>query len=171
MHLFFLSDGLGFNTDVLETNVLNLAVVIAIVVIYGGDAFGALLDARRQRILKSVETAEEKFAAAQAALQEAQMRLTEAQERAATIRSEGGATVAQVAAFVATQATDELARLDELKTTTFALAEQKATKQLQAKLVTLALTKAGTKLSTPLASQTTQKAFVDLQIQTFRTQG
>jgi F-type H+-transporting ATPase subunit b len=170
MHIFFLSEGFGFNTDVLETNILNLAVVLAIVVVYVGDAFSAMLDARRDRIVKSVQTAEYKYAAAQDALKQAQQRLTDAQCRAATIRSEGSATVSQVTALVASQANEELARLEDLKTTTFALAEQKATKQLQAKLVQLALTKAGSKLSTRLASQATQKAFVDLQIQTLRTQ-
>lgn len=170
MHVFFLSEGIGFNTNVLETNILNLAVVLAVVVVYGGDALNAVLDARRERIVKSVQAAEEKYAAAQDALQQAQKRLTDAQGRAAAIRSEGGSTVSQVTAFVAAQADEELARLENLKTTTFALAEQKATKQLQAKLISLALTKAGTKLSSRLSNQATQKAFVDLQIQTFRTQ-
>jgi F-type H+-transporting ATPase subunit b len=170
MHIFSLSEGFGFNTDVLETNVLNLGVVLAVVVVYGGDAFSAVLDARRERIVKSVQTAEEKYAAAQDALQQAQARLTDAKERAASIRSEGGATVSQVTAFVAAQATEELARLEDLKTTTFALAEQKATKQLQTKLVSLALAKAGTKLSTRLADREVQKALVDRQIQTLRTQ-
>jgi F0F1-type ATP synthase membrane subunit b/b' len=78
--------------------------------------------------------------------------------------------VSQVTAFVAAQATEELARLEDLKTTTFALAEQKATKQLQTKLVSLALAKAGTKLSTRLADREVQKALVDRQIQTLRTQ-
>lgn len=115
MHIFFLSEGFGFNTDVLETNILNLAVVLAIVVVYVGDAFSAMLDARRDRIVKSVQTAEEKYAAAQDALKQAQQRLTDAQSRAATIRSEGSATVSQVTALVASQANEELARLEDLR--------------------------------------------------------
>jgi len=168
MHVFSLSEGLGFNTNLLETNVLNLAVVLAVVVIYGGDVFSSILDARRERILKSVQTADEKYAAAQDALRQAQMRLEEARERADTIRSEGGATVNQVTAFVAKQADEELGRLEEVKNSTFALAEQKATKQLQAQLVSLALAKAGTQLATRLANQATQKKFVDMQINALR---
>jgi F-type H+-transporting ATPase subunit b len=167
--MFSLSEGLGFNTNVLETNILNLAVVIAVVVVYGGELISSILDERRARILKRVETADEKYNAAQEALRKAQQRLNEAKERAETIRSEGSATVQQAIAFVAKQADDELARLTDVKNSTFALAEQKATKEIQTNLVTRALAKAGTKLSGRLASQTTQKAFVDLQIKTLRT--
>jgi hypothetical protein len=39
--------GFGFNTDIFETNVLNLAVVVAIVVTVVGDAVATLLDQRR----------------------------------------------------------------------------------------------------------------------------
>ena len=78
-------------------------------------------------------------------------------------------TVQKALDFVAKQADEELARLTDVKNSTFALAEQKATKEIQTNLVARALAKAGTKLSTRLASQTTQKAFVDLQIKTFRT--
>jgi len=167
--MFSLSEGLGFNTNVLETNILNLAVVIAIVVVYGGELISAILDERRARIVKRVETADEKYNAAQEALRKAQLRLDEAKGRADTIRSEGKITVQQAVDFVAKQADEELARLTDVKNSTFALAEQQATKEIRTNLVARALAKAGTKLSQRLASQTTQKAFVDLQIQTFRT--
>ena len=41
----------GFNTNLLETNVLNLSVVVAVVVIYIGDALKSLLANRKQTIL------------------------------------------------------------------------------------------------------------------------
>lgn len=174
MHMFSLSEGLGFSSissleDVFETNILNLAVVIAMVVVYGGDLISAILEQRLERIVKSVKTADEKYEAAQAALFKAETELAEAQKRADTIRSEGSVTVQKALDFVAKQADEELARLTDVKNSTFALAEQKATKEIQTNLVARALAKAGTKLSTRLASQTTQKAFVDLQIKTFRT--
>ena len=58
MHMFSLSEGLGFSSissleDVFETNILNLAVVIAMVVVYGGDLISAILEQRLERIVKS----------------------------------------------------------------------------------------------------------------------
>ena len=42
----------GFNTNIFETNVLNLAVVLAIVIIYVGDALRGLLANRKQTYFK-----------------------------------------------------------------------------------------------------------------------
>jgi len=169
MHIFSLSEGFGLNTNILETNVLNLGVVIAVLVVYGGDVFSSVLSARRERIVKSVESAEEKYKEAQDALQQAQLRLADAQKRADEIRADGRTTVQQVTALVAQQSADDLGRLGEVKDSTFALAEQKASKQIQTELVERALSKAYTKISTRLQNKATQKAFVDLQIHTFRT--
>ena len=44
----FLAGHFGFNTNLLETNVLNLAVVLAIVLTYVGDALRGLLENRKQ---------------------------------------------------------------------------------------------------------------------------
>jgi len=169
MHILSLSEGLGFNTDVFETNVLNLAVVLYVVVNNLGEVFSEVLEKRRERIVSSLARAEEKYNAAQEALQKAQRRLEDAHQRAATIRSDGSTTVQKVVAFVAGKATDELVRLQEVKNATFTLAEQKATKQVQTKLVTLALAKAEMKIATRLSNQSTRKAFADLQIKTFLT--
>ena len=169
MHILSLSEGLGFNTDVFETNVLNLAVVLYVVVNNLGETFSGVLEKRRQRILQSLARADEKYTAAQEALQKAQRRLEDAKLRAATIRTDGTTTVQKVVDLVRSKASDERARLKEVKNATFALAKQKATRQVQTKLVTLALEKAETKIASRLSNQSTRKAFVDLQIKTFLT--
>ena len=38
-----LGEGFGFNGNILETNIINLAVVIGIVVSLGGDALSSLI--------------------------------------------------------------------------------------------------------------------------------
>ena len=64
--------GFGFNTDLFETNVLNLAVVVGIVVTVVGDAVQSLLDQRRQNILSTLAEADKKAREAQKRLEEAQ---------------------------------------------------------------------------------------------------
>jgi len=44
----FPGHGFGFNTNILETNVINLAVVIAVVVSFVGDAVRELLKNRKK---------------------------------------------------------------------------------------------------------------------------
>ena len=111
MHVFFLSEGFGINSNILETNILNLSVVIVVLVVFGGDVISSILTRRRERIVQSVQSAEEKYKEAQAALQKANMRLDEAKQKALTIRSQGDSTVQQVIDVVTRVASEELVRL------------------------------------------------------------
>lgn len=52
--------GFGFNTNLLETNVLNLRVVVRIVVKVVGDALRELLDQRRKAIVSTLTEADKK---------------------------------------------------------------------------------------------------------------
>ena len=157
---------LDFNTNVLETNVLNLAVVIGVLVVLGGDVLTSLLDARRERIVQSVQSAETRFQEAQEKLEQAKARLAEATEKATVIRSQGEGTVQVATATLQKQAEEEIARLEEVKNSTLGLAEQKATKEVQQHLAALALEKASAKLQTKLKSTSVQKQLADFQIAT-----
>ncbi len=70
-----LGEGFGFNGNILETNIINLSVVIAIVVSFGGDALRSLLENRRQSILKTLQQADERAKEAQEKLLKAQNQL------------------------------------------------------------------------------------------------
>ena len=61
----------GFNTNLLETNVLNLAVVLAVVVTYVGDAIRGLLANRKQNILNNFREADQRASEAQERLNKA----------------------------------------------------------------------------------------------------
>ena len=52
------SQGFGLNTNILETNILNLLVVLAVVFIFGGNALRSLLDNRKQSITNNLEEAD-----------------------------------------------------------------------------------------------------------------
>ena len=57
--------GFGLNTNLFETNVLNLAVVVGVVVTVVGDAVQSLLNQRRQNILSTLAEADKKAREAQ----------------------------------------------------------------------------------------------------------
>jgi len=50
-----LRQGFGLNTNLFETNILNLTVVIGVVIKVVGDSLRSLLDQRRKTILSTLQ--------------------------------------------------------------------------------------------------------------------
>ena len=67
-------EGIGLNLDILETGLLNILALLAILIYTGRDFLGSLLEERKTTIVKSVQDAEDR-------LNEAQKRLTEAEKQ------------------------------------------------------------------------------------------
>ena len=67
-------EGMSLNTDILETGLINILAMLAILIYTGRDFLGSLLEERRTTIVKAVQDAEDR-------LNEAQKRLTEAQKQ------------------------------------------------------------------------------------------
>jgi len=64
------SEGIGLNLDILETGLLNILALVAILVYTGKDFLGSILQERKSTIVKSVQDAEDR-------LNEANRRLSE----------------------------------------------------------------------------------------------
>jgi len=67
--------GIGLNLDILETGVLNILALLAILFYTGKDFLGSILEERRITIVKSIENGEERLAEAQGRLIEAKKQL------------------------------------------------------------------------------------------------
>jgi len=142
-----LGEGFGFNGNILETNIINLAVVIGIVVTFVGDALRSLLENRRQSIVNALQQAEQRAQEAKAKLATAQAQFDLAQEKAATIRQQGRTAADQERASFAAQTQADTARLQSLKEETLLLQQQKAVAQVSQKVIALALAKVREKLT------------------------
>ena len=93
--LFFglpLGEGFGFNTNILETNIINLAVVIAVVISFVGDALRSLLENRKQTVLNNLQEADQRAIEAQEKLNQAQAQLELAKKKAIEILEQGVST-------------------------------------------------------------------------------
>jgi len=146
MHLP-LGEGFGFNGNILETNIINLAVVIGVVVTFVGDAVRSLLDNRKQLIVNSLQQAEQRAQEAQARLGEARAQLELAQKKAASIREQGKTNAEQEKRNYQNQTQEDTARFYELKEETIRLQQQKAVAQVSQKVIGLALAKVREKLT------------------------
>jgi F-type H+-transporting ATPase subunit b len=105
--------GFGFNTDLFETNVLNLRVVLGIVVTFVGDALRTLLDQRRQIILATLQEVDKKAKEIQQRLEDARKSVETARLRAEEIRNQAIQAVDKENITIQRQLKDELNRLQE----------------------------------------------------------
>lgn len=71
-------EGISLNTDILETGLINIIVLIIILIYTGQDFLGSLLKERRITILKGVQDAEERLTEAKNRLEEAKKQLNQA---------------------------------------------------------------------------------------------
>jgi F-type H+-transporting ATPase subunit b len=142
----------GFNTNILETNVLNLAVVLAIVITYVGDALRGLLANRKQTILNNFREADQRASEAQDRLNQARLQLEKAKSKADEISQQATFTVDQEKKQILFQTQEDIKRLSILQQETLKFEQQKAQNELAQKLVRLALHQVREKLNQRLNS-------------------
>lgn len=80
--------GFGLNTDILETGLINIVLLIAILIYTGRDFLGSLLEERRTTIIKGVQDAEDRLNEAKKRLSEAQKQLNQVNLVISEIRNE-----------------------------------------------------------------------------------
>ena len=96
--------GFGFNFDVLETNLINLVIIIAVLFYFGRGFLGKILTERRSSIEQAILEAEKRQKDAAAALAEQQQKLTQAQAEAERIRTASEETAKKAKEAILAQA-------------------------------------------------------------------
>jgi F-type H+-transporting ATPase subunit b len=152
---FPLGNGFGINTNLLETNVLNLAVVIGVLVVFGGDVLTSILKNRQELIVKSLNDAEERFQEATAKLESAKAQLEVAKTKAEAIRAQGLVTAKQGSENLLARAEEDIKRLEDTKKTSLRFEEEKAIEEVCSRVRELALKS---------ALQKVKKRVIDLNI-------
>lgn len=157
--------GFGLNLDLFETNIINLAIVIAGLVWFLRGFLGGILERRRERILAELNDAEERLAAATASLTEAQASLGEARVRAEKIRADGKVRAEAIRMESERRTVEEMARLKEDSESDLDSEVSRVSKQLQREAAEMAIAKALASLPGRLDA-TTQAQLLDQSIQT-----
>jgi F-type H+-transporting ATPase subunit b len=141
-------EGFGFNTNIIETNLLNLAVVIGALVYFGGDFLGSLLNTRKENILKTLKDADARLLEATQKLNQAKADLELAKTKVSEITAQARFTAQQGSQTLLKNAESELKRLEDTKQETLRFEEQKAVSQIREQVIRLALEQAVEKLKT-----------------------
>ena len=138
---------IGFNTDIFDTNLINLSLVVGVVVTLGGDALTSALDERRRSILSSLEDANNKFNEAQNLLKSAQTKLEEAKMEAFSIEKAAPSEAKMTSDRILEVASNELQRLRTRAESDKALARSQASGSIYRWMIGSSLTVARQKLN------------------------
>lgn len=149
--------GLGFNFNILDTNLINLAIIIVVLIYFGRKIVGKTLSERRERIETAIQSAERRQNEAATALDEQQKKLAQAQAEAERIRksAEDSANVARE--NILAQATQDIERLKESATQDLNSERDRAIAQLRSQVVAMALQKVESQLQTGVDNAAQQK--------------
>jgi F-type H+-transporting ATPase subunit b len=124
-----LAEGFGLNTNIFETNVINLAAVVTIVVSFVGQNLNTLLEDRKKTILANLQEASQRAEDAEKKLAFAKQELEMATKKAEEIREEGLKKATVEINICVSQHEERLKRLEEFKQETIQFYQQKAFKQ------------------------------------------
>jgi F-type H+-transporting ATPase subunit b len=152
MVIFPIGHGFGINTDIFETNIINLAAVIGIVISVVGSNFTALLEDRKKTIVNNLEEANQRAIEAEQKLAEARQLLESAKTKAEEIRAEGVLRATQEINTVVSQHEVRLSKLDEFKEETVGFYQEKAFKDAYLYVISRIMTRVREKLNKGLTS-------------------
>jgi len=132
-------EGIGLNTDILETGLLNIIALLAILFFTGRDFLGSLLEERKTTIVKSVQDAEDRLNEAQKRLDEAQKQLNQANLVISEIRSETVSTKKVLLESDAFEAKKDLKIRFERALATFRSKERQIFLEIKQQIISLVL--------------------------------
>ena len=133
------NEGISLNTDILETGLINILALLAILIYTGRDFLGSLLEERRTTIVKGVQDAEDRLSEAQKRLSEAQKQLNQANIVISEIKNETIATKKLLLQSDAFQAKKDLAVRFERALATFRSKERQIFVEIKQQIIALVL--------------------------------
>lgn len=131
--------GFGLNLDILETNLINLAILIGILVYFGNKVFGQTLNARRSEIAEAIQDAENRQKQAATALTEQEKKLAQAQATAEQIRKDAEERAKAAQAAIAAQSEKDIQRLKEAASQDLSSEQERAIAELRKRVAAMAM--------------------------------
>jgi len=156
--------GFGLNLNLFDTNIINLAIVIAGLVWFLKGFLGGILERRRANILAELKDAEDRLAAATASLADVQKGLSESQARAEKIRADGVVRAQAIRLESERRTVEEMARIKQESASNLDTEASRVMALLRREAARLAIEKALASLPGRLDAKT-QARLIDQSIQ------
>ena len=130
---------ISLNTDILETGLINILALVAILIYTGQDFLGSLLEERKTAIIKGVQDAEDRLNEAKKRLNEAEKQLNQANLVISEIKNETIATKKVLLESDAFQAKKDLAIRFDRALATFRSKERQIFVDIKQQIVSIVL--------------------------------
>jgi F-type H+-transporting ATPase subunit b len=155
--------GFGFNFDILEANLINLAILIGILFYFGRGVISNIITERRTRIETAITEAEQRSKQAADALADAQQNLTQAQAEAQRILKAAEASAQAAREAILAKAAQDIETLKKSASDDLSAAQEKAIAELRQRIAVLAIQEVEAQLVAQL-DDSTQSKLVDRSI-------
>lgn len=152
--LFLISTekGLSINTDIFETNIVNLSLVIGLLVYYGRTALIEAIKNHKNVILKNILEAENKFKEAEENLFAAKTNLEISKKKAEEIKKQGKQISQETLKNLLETVNEDIKRFKKINLSTIKLEEEKSINEICLKLTDLSLSTSIEKINKKLNS-------------------
>lgn len=155
--------GFGLNFDVLETNLINLAIIWGVLFYFGSKFLGNTLSERRATIQEAIQDAERRQREAKQALEQQKDNLAQAQSKAKDIVSAAKENATKASDEILTQAKADVAKMRAAADQDVAFQQEKVMRELRQRISQLALERAESELPSRLTPDI-QTALIDKSI-------
>jgi len=155
--------GFHLNFDIFEANLINLAIIVGLLFVYGRKFITNLLDERKARIVAELEDAESRMKDAQAALTKAQKDLEQAQLQATKILDEAKVNAEKTKEAVLAKGREEVEKLKASAVKELNNEQAKVIAELKQRIAQLALEKVELELRSKL-DESAQSKLIDRSI-------
>ncbi|MGB3311957.1 MAG: F0F1 ATP synthase subunit B [Nodosilinea sp.] len=131
--------GFGVDFDILETNLINLVIIIGVLYYFGGKFLGKTLSTRQSAIKTDIVEAEQRKKEAAAALAEQQQKLAQAKEEAKRILAEAHTTAERSRDEILKQSHIDVERMRANAAQDLTSQEARVMRELQQRIAALAI--------------------------------
>jgi F-type H+-transporting ATPase subunit b len=144
------SGSFSLNTDILETNLINIAILIVVLVQFVGGALTTSLADRKQKIVDNINDAETRLTEAKDRLAEANVQLAQTKVAIDKIVQELQVTKINIIKTGANRISKEMVAQMKSSELAISLQEQKLLTQIKQQIITIAIKRVVTKLKQDL---------------------
>lgn len=160
---YLANEGFGLNLNILDTNLINIAILVGLLLFYGSKFLNQLLTERRGKIEAEIKNAEQRAQSAAADLAEAQQKLAQAQAEAEQIRQNALSRAQTVKESIQAQGKAEVERLQATASQELNTETEKVIAQIKEQIVAQALVKAEEQLKGSL-NESTQGELIERSV-------
>ena len=138
--------GFGLNFDILETNLINLVIIIGVLVYFGRGFLGSKLQERREKIEKAITEAEARQKKAASSLAEQQQKLQMAKKEAEKITADAKTNAEAARQAVLEQSAKDVERLKASAAQDLTSQQEKVMQELRKRVSEMAIEKVRSRL-------------------------